>query len=378
MRGRVLGLLLACVCSLGPGSAQQGQPVAGLPNAPEALASQQTSQATRQAAQQPSQQAAPEPDPQGSISGTVLDPDGDALAGAEVHLNGASLLSERKATADIEGYFSFTGLPPGDYSLSLSAIGFEPEIKPLRLGQNEQMETPDVTLRVGASDMVNVTLSQHDVAEEQIHAEEHQRIAGVIPNFYVTYDWRAAPLSAGQKYKLAWRASIDPADFIISGIIAGVEQATNAFPGYGQGAAGFGKRYGASLADGTVGTFLGGAVFPALLHQDPRYFYKGTGSVWSRALYALATAVICRGDNGKWQLNYSSVLADVASGAVSNLYYPASDRNGATTTVEIGLLNAAEDGFSNLLQEFVFNRVSTGVHKKSTATPPPAPSPAQP
>jgi hypothetical protein len=165
---------------------------------------------------------------------------------------------------------------------------------------------------------------------------------------------------------MSFRTVIDPANFAIAGIIAGIEQATDAFPGYHQGAEGFGKRYGATLADGTVGALLGGAVFPAILRQDPRYFYKGTGSVTSRALYALAAAFICRGDNGKWQPNYSSVLADIATGAVSNTYYPASDRNGLTGTVEIGLINAAEDGFSNLLQEFVFRHVSTGLAKKTS------------
>ena len=148
-----------------------------------------------------------------------------------------------------------------------------------------------------------------------------------------------------------------------------IRRLRNAFPGYGQGARGFGRRYGASLADGTVGALLGGAAFPALLRQDPRYFYKGTGTITSRVFYALAMAFVCRGDNGKWQPNYSGVLGDVAAGAVSNTYYPASNRNGAAGTVEIGLINAAEEGFSNLLEEFVFKHISTGTSKSRTAKP---------
>jgi hypothetical protein len=146
----------------------------------------------------------------------------------------------------------------------------------------------------------------------------------------------------------------------VGAVIAGVEQATNGFRGYGQGAQGYGKRFGAAVGDNTTGTLLGGAVFPILLHQDPRFFYKSTGSVVSRVLYAIATAVICKGDNGKWQPNYSSILGDVSAGAISNTYYPSSNRSGALVIIENGLVNAAEDGIGNLLQEFLFKRITPG------------------
>ena len=348
-----IALSLALGLSCETASGQTRALLAELPNAPGIPFSQETG----------AQQATPS-EAQGSISGTVVDADGDAVSGAEVSLSSPALLIEHKVIADGEGYFSFTGLPAGTFLLSVTAVGFDADTLPVTLKLNEQMETPDLALRVAsANDSVNVSFSRHDIAEEQIHAEEHQRIAGLIPNFYVAYDWNAAPLSVGQKYKLAGRSIIDPANFVVAGIIAGGEQAANGFPGYGQGAAGYAKRYAASLADESVGNVLGGAVFPMLFKQDPRYFFKGTGSVWSRALYAVGTAFICRGDNGRWQPNYSAVFADIASGAVSNIYYPASNRNGALSTVELGLLNAAEDGFSNLLQEFVFNHISTGLRK---------------
>jgi hypothetical protein len=306
----------------------------------------------------------------GRVSGTVTDGDGDAIAGATVSLAGDGLSAPRKTVADGDGYFSFVDVPAGNLKLTVGSLGFATVTKAITLHASEEMETPDVVLPVAsANEDVEVVLTRHDMVEMDLKVEEQQRLIGFIPNFYVSYNWNAPPMSAAQKFKLSFRSIIDPYNFGISGIIAGVEQATNAFPGYGQGAAGFGKRYGASLADGTVGSLLGGAVFPALLRQDPRYFYKGTGSIMSRALYAMATAFVCRGDNGKWQPNYSSVLADVASGAVSNTYYPASNRNGVTETVEIGLLNAAEDGFSNLLEEFLFKHISTGVPKRDPAKP---------
>jgi hypothetical protein len=302
----------------------------------------------------------------GSLSGTVIDADGEAIAGAAVSLTGDGLSAPRKMIADGDGYFSFLNVPAGNLKLTAASPGFSTVVKTFALRSDEDLETPDIVLPVAsAADDVEVSLTLHDMAEMDIKTEEQQRLIGFIPNFYVTYNWNAPPMSAAQKFKLSFRTVIDPYNFVISGIFAGVEQSTNSFAGYGQGAAGFGKRYGASLADGTVGSLLGGAVFPALLRQDPRYFYKGTGTVISRALYALSTAFVCRGDNGKWQPNYSSVLADIAAGAVSNVYYPASDRNGATETIELGLLNAAEDGISNLLEEFLFKHISTGVAKKS-------------
>jgi hypothetical protein len=314
----------------------------------------------------PGSEAQHAPQLPGSISGTITDSDGDAIAGATVTLSGDAIAPPRTIIADHDGYFSFLGVPAGSVKLTFSSEGFATVVKPLSLHSAEELETPDIKLPVATATTDVEAVSQYEAAELDMKTEEKQRLIGFVPNFYVTYNWHAPPMTAGQKFRMSFRTIIDPANFAIAGIIAGIEQSANAFPGYNQGATGFGKRYGASLADGTVGAILGGAVFPALLHQDPRYFYKGTGSVSSRVLYALAAAFICRGDNGKWQPNYSSVLGDIATGAVSNTYYPASNRNGAAETIEIGLINAAEDGFSNILEEFVFKHISTGVSKKQS------------
>jgi hypothetical protein len=300
----------------------------------------------------------------GTVSGTVIDSDGDAIAGAQVTLTGSTLGPERKLIADGEGYFSFIGVPAGTFSLTIGYTGFGNIVKSVVVHGSEDVEIEDLVLPVTADMNVDVSPhAQYEMAELDLKAEEKQRIAGFLPNFYVTYDHHAPPLTPGQKFRLSFRSIIDPANFALAGITAGVEQATNGFPGYGQGAQGYGKRYGASIADNTTGDLLGGAVFPILLHQDPRYFYRGTGSFISRALYALSTAVICKGDNGKWQPNYSSVLGDISAGAISNTYYPATDRNGIALTIETGLLNAAEDGIGNLLQEFVFRKITPGANK---------------
>jgi hypothetical protein len=152
------------------------------------------------------------------------------------------------------------------------------------------------------------------------------------------------------------------------GAVAGFQQAQDHFQGYGQGAEGYGKRYGANYADTVTGTFFGGAVFPWLLKQDPRYFYKGTGSTGSRIYYAISRAVICKGDNRRWQPNYSAVLGDLAAGGISNLYYPANDRNSAGLTFANAALGLAGGAVSNVFQEFVVPKFILK-HKKDQDQP---------
>ena len=306
-----------------------------------------------------------------TLSGVITDVDGALLPGAKVTLLEAGATKPRTAVADSDGHFSFSSVAAGPYTLTVTADGMEPATQRGSLNPDESVELPPIALQVApASDEVQVSsLTQQEIAETQIKQEEKQRLVGLIPNFYVTYDWKAAPLTPKQKYKLAARALVDPATFVIVGGFAGIEQATNEFSGYGQGWEGYGKRYGAGLANTSIGGMLGGAVLPVLFHQDPRYFYMGRGTKWHRAMYALSTAVIARGDNGKWQPAYAAVLGDFGSGAISNLYYPASNRNGAGLTIENGFLAVAGNAAGNLLQEFVLKKISSGVKHHGTSQP---------
>jgi hypothetical protein len=156
--------------------------------------------------------------------------------------------------------------------------------------------------------------------------------------------------------------------FGITGAIAGAQQATNAFKGYGQGAQGFGKRYGASYADIVTSTFIGGAILPSLLKQDPRYYYRGTGTFHSRFWYAISQTFICKGDNGKWQFNYSSILGSLAAGGISNAYYPDTDRGAGLTFENFGIGLGATAGV-NLLQEFVLRKLTPHAQKLDPANP---------
>jgi hypothetical protein len=299
----------------------------------------------------------------GVICGTVLDANGAEVGGATVMLEGASGREPQGAMTDDNGFFRFSLVAPGAFKVSVTAKGFSDwSSTGLMLHPNEDYDLPPVELRIAMSTTeVEVAFTRRDIAEEEIHEEEKQRVLGAIPNFYVSYIPNPEPLSSGQKYRLAWRTSIDPISVAISAGIAGVEQSQNVFDGYGQGAEGYAKRFGAAYADGFVGTFLADAVFPSLLHQDPRYFYKGTGSIRSRALFAIASVVICKGDNGRWQPNYSNVLGNLAAAGISNAYYPASDRDGAELTIRNSLIGTAAGAAGALFQEFLIKRISRGV-----------------
>jgi hypothetical protein len=228
---------------------------------------------------------------------------------------------------------------------------------------------PPILLGVESISSTVDAISQEDLAEQQISAEVKQRIIGVLPNFYVSYVANAAPLTRKQKFKLAIKVTVDPVTFLTTGITAGIEQAQNDFSGYGDGFEGYSKRYGATYGTRVASTFFGAALFPSLLHQDPRYFYKGNGRIITRALYAVSTVVICKGDNGHWQPNYSNVLGNLAAGGISSLYYPDSDRHDAQVTVDNILIGVGTGAIGTLFQEFLLKHLTHGVPPSPQSQP---------
>ena len=306
----------------------------------------------------------------GTISGDIVDGTGAAVVGARVKLVREDQGLSQDAVSDGAGQFLFTGVTAGPFKLMTATDGFTTQTFFGTLQSGESLTVAPITLVLAtAITEVRVSMSRTEIAEAEIKDEEKQRVLGVVPNFYVTYDPSAVPLRPKQKFELAWKATVDPVNFGLTGAIAGIEQAADAFDGYGQGAQGFGKRYGASYADLATSTFIGSAILPSLLKQDPRYFYKGTGSKRSRIFYAIACAVISKGDNGRWQPAYSSLLGNLAAGAISNLYYPASDRSGAALTAENTLIGIGSTAAANLLQEFVIRRLTPHVPTYAPAEP---------
>jgi hypothetical protein len=295
----------------------------------------------------------------GSVNGTVVDSTGAVVVGARVQLSRRDGSAKLEAQTDINGQFFFPSVVPGDFDLTVNASGFGAQMISGTANSGQVSELPRITLTIAATTSdVRVSETQEEVAEVQIKEQEKQRVLGVVPNFYVSYVPNAAPLVTRQKYELAWKSVIDPVSFVLVGASAGVEQAANSFGAYGQGAEGYAKRYGAAFADEVSGTFIASAILPSLLKQDPRYFYKGTGSTRSRIDYAVANAVICKGDNGRWQVNYSNILGSLAAGGISNLYYPSQDRNGVTLTFENAGIGIGETAAANIIQEFLVKKLT--------------------
>ncbi len=296
----------------------------------------------------------------GILQGRVLDEAGAAVAAAPVNLKYETGESHSTNT-DSEGSYSFSALPAGQLTLTITAPGFASFTNPrILLAPDRGLRLADTTLHVAAnSSKVEVTASKRDVAEAQMQSEIKQRLLGFLPNYYVVYYKDPVPLNAGQKMRLSLRLAIDPVNFGIAAAQGAVETNSKNYAEYGMGAEGFGKRYAAAYADGFIGTIVGSGLFPMLLRQDPRYYYKGTGSVGYRVLYALSWSFRCKGDNGKWQFNYSSLLGDVASASISNLYYPKAISNSAGETVKYSMLNLASQGVTALLQEFLFKKITT-------------------
>jgi Carboxypeptidase regulatory-like domain len=314
---------------------------------------------------QPSGNQAP-----GSITGTVVDQSSAVVAGARIRLTKEDQPQAPETTSGTDGQFYFASVVPGPFHLTVTAAGFASQTCSGFLHPGESYTFPKIMLDVASNlSEVDVTLTQTELAEKEIKLEEKQRVLGVVPNFYVSYIPDAVPLTRKQKFELAWKTVIDPITFLMVGGAAGVEQWQNHFAAYGQGAQGYGKRFGAGYADTVSGTYIGGAILPSLLKQDPRYFYKGTGSKRSRFIYAIANAFICKGDNRRWQPNYSNILGSVAAGGISNIYYPAQDRDGLGLTFENAAIGLGASAVSNLLQEFILRRFTPKANKVSNSDP---------
>jgi hypothetical protein len=295
------------------------------------------------------------PEAAGSIHGTVVDNKGDVCEGAHVALTQAtgSSAQPRTAISDGEGRYGFDDVPAGSFTVTVTANGFSTQTVSGVLHAGESIELKPVALAIIASTQVQVTADIHDIAQAQVALQEQQRILGVVPNFYVSYAKDPAPLTPHQKFQLAARSEIDPVTILFDAAGAGVEQAENSPASWGQGGTAYAKRFAAAYGDDLIDTMLGGAVFPSIFHQDPRYFYKGTGTKTSRVLYAIRSAVICRGDNGHWQFNYSSFLGDFAASGISEAYYPADVRTSFSFIAGHIFLGKAIDAGQNIVQEFI-------------------------
>jgi hypothetical protein len=304
------------------------------------------------------QVSAPKPQT-GTIIGTVIDVNDGMVPGATVALASPSLPIPQHVVTNDNGFFQLDHVKAGiPYLVTVSASGFatwtssEVILKP-----GQYLELTGIRLKIAlAETTVNAVVSTEEIAAQQVSVEEKQRVFGIIPNFYVVYDRNAVPLTPKLKFRLALKTSTDPVTFLGAAFVAIVDQAAGT-PHYGGGIKGYGQRFGANYANGLTDIMIGGAILPSLLHQDPRYFYRGTGTTKSRTFYALRTPFVAKGDNGHWQPNYSGLGGYLASGAIANIYYPNSNRGPglvfSTTAIDI-----AADMANSIIQEFVLRKLT--------------------
>lgn len=345
----VAASLVACCapgCGQGVVSSAIGAPV--LPNAPGFLL-----QAAGQA--QPGS---------GIIDGEVTDGHGGVIPGATVTLSEKGYANLRSTATDGTGHFRFTSLGFGEYTMLIAAPQFRTLLtRAVGLAPGEHAELPPFALTPATAETsITVSANSTAVAEEELKLETQQRIVGIIPNFYTSFIYDAAPLDTRQKFKLNLRSVTDPTIFLGVAAAAGVEQYRNTFPSWGNSdAASYGKRFAAGYGDAILTHTFSYALYPAIFHQDPRYFYLGpTNKTSTRLWHALSYGVITRGDNGRQELNYSHLLGSASAGAVSSLYHPRSDSAGYLAGINLGL-GIGTSAFEAVFREFVWPHFTTHV-----------------
>ena len=305
----------------------------------------------------PAQQVPPQTPQTATIVGTVLDVTGATVPNAQVVLQGPD--ERRTFVTGDDGFFSFEEVKAGTpVRVEVSATDLKNwSSNEIILQPRQSFIVTDISLGVASVETAVSATTPEQVAVEQVKIQEQQRVFGVVPNFFVTYEPNAAPLTPKLKFQLAMKALTDPVTIAGFGMNAAIYQAVG-YPSYRQGAAGYGERLGATFAGGYSNILLGDAVFPWLLHQDPRYFYQGTGTTKSRLLHAMSTPFVARGDDGRREINYSNILSDLASGALANAYYPSQDR-GARLVVRSAAIGISGRMVFGIVQEFVLHKWTT-------------------
>lgn len=301
------------------------------------------------------QVSAPSPRP-ATIIGTVEDVNGGVVPGATVVLRASSPGNERRVVSKDNGSFQFDNVQPARlYHVAVSAKGFADwTSNDVVLRPSQFFILTGIALHVSTVRVTINAILPEQAAAAQVKAEETQRLFGVIPNFYVAYGHNTVPLTPKLKFQLAVKTLVDPVTIAGFGFNAAIYQLAG-YPGYREGTKGYAERLGATFAGGYTNILIGDALLPSLLHQDPRYFYQGTGTTKSRLLHALSFPLISRGDDGTREINWSNIGGDLASGAIANAYYPAQDR-GVWRVISSALIGMGGRMALDVAQEFVLHK----------------------
>ena len=238
--------------------------------------------------------------------------------------------------------------------------------------KQESAPVPSPTAGTNQTEPAQSGTNQAETEEEIRKREESQRILGVVPMFGVTNRHHPPPLTSGQKFHLFVKGTVDPFNWAAIGIQAGISQAYNDFPQYGQGAAGYAKRYGAAFADSTSSGFFANFAYPVLLKEDPRYFRSGEGTIKYRIGYSLAQEFVGHKDSGGRTVNFSNILGAFTAGGLSNLYYPSNDRGFGLTMSRVGI-SLIYGSAGGIISEFWPDIDRAVFHRKAANPPPPKP-----
>jgi hypothetical protein len=289
-----------------------------------------------------------------------LDTNGDVIQEARVQLSEIGSAGMRRETkSGTTGQFDFADLETGTYVVTVTGDGMTPFVsKPIPVRASEPVIIPKIVLGVAAATTSVTVIDKEQASIEQVEIAQQQRVLKVFPNFYSSYDWNAPPMLAKQKYRLAARTLIDPVSFLTTAGIAGAEQYKNVFPSFGGGLEGYGKRYGAAFASHASAELFTRAVFPSIFHTDPRYFIMGNGTARARALHAITSTWVTRGDDGNSRINFPQVLGGLSAAALSNAYFPSQER-GINLVLINGLGDLGGNMVDNLIREFLLNRITT-------------------
>ena len=299
----------------------------------------------------------------GTILGTVVDTTDDPIPAANVILQGPAGDRVTAITKD-DGGFAFDQAPAGvAYQITVTAEGFADWNSSITVEPGQNKTLPEIKLRILAVQRaVTVSYSSKEVAAVQLKAEEQQRVLGFIPNIYVVYEPHPEPLTAKMKFHMAYKSLTNPFFFGRTAAWAGIQQARDDPSEWHQGAKGYSKRLRAGFADAAAGSLISNAILPSLLHQDPRYFYQGTGTKKSRAFHAMWAPVVCKGDNGKWQPNYSQMGGSLIGYSIATAYYPGSNRSAGHVFQNFGI-DMGLHVVGSLAQEFLLGKfTSRGKH----------------
>ena len=302
--------------------------------------------------------SAPEPQT-GTIVGTVIDGTGSVVPNATVMLEGRSKDDLRTLLSGGNGFFTFAGVRSATpYHIVVSSKGFANwTSNNIVLTPGQYFIVSGINLQIASVQTTVNVVPAEQLALQQLRTEEKQRIGGVIPNFYVVYDHNAMPLTPKLKFHLATKFLTDPITTSGFFLNAAIYQMAG-YPSYRQGAKGYGQRLGATFVGGYTNILVGDGILPSLLHQDPRYFYQGTGTTRSRLLHALSSPFVIRGDDGHPEINFSDIGGDLASGAIANAYYPAKDR-GAGLVLSSTLIGAGGRMVNAVIQEFLLHKLTS-------------------